>query len=182
MNPQIIAALISLLGPQLLGKLFGGGGAEERLRRQLEILFSPGALAERTNKIQAEWYRSPAYGAAQAGSIAAGRLAESEVGRAGAGVTSGIDVLRGGVAAGLGPAFLAKSNADAYTQSQTLAQQQAQGLAASLVGTPSPPNISREMLGASLNFIGPLLTSWLRRKWGWGDVSTGRTEAPDRWS
>ena len=110
MNPAVVAALISVLGPQLLGRLFGGGG-DARLRARIAMLLSPEAIGKRTEALQNEWYRSPAYG-----------------------------------------------------QSRTLASNQAQSEAGLLAGLGPAPSISREMLGSSLNFLGPLLTAYLKRK------------------
>jgi len=70
MNPAVVAALISVLGPQLLGRLFGGGG-DARLRARIAMLLSPEAIGKRTEALQNEWYRSPAYGQAQSASLAA---------------------------------------------------------------------------------------------------------------
>jgi hypothetical protein len=184
MPPQIIAALIGVLGPQLLGRLFGGGGNQDKLRQQVLELLSAESVNKQADANQAAWYRSPAYGAAQAASLAAGRMAETEVGRAGAGVTSGMDVLRGAASAGLGTATLGKFNADAYLQSRDLAQRQREASASALLGVGVSPDINREMLGASLNFLGPLLGSWLKKKYNWGDTtpSAGRSSPPDRWS
>lgn len=173
MAPAVLAALIGVIGPQLLGRLFGGGGNQDKLRERLARLFSPEALAARTNANQAEWYKSPAYGAAQASSLAAGRMAEASVTRAGAGVTSGMDVLQGAAAAGLGTATLGKFNADAYQQSRSLALQQAQGEAGGLLGAGVSPDTNREMLGASLGFLGPLLANWYKQRYGGVSGSRG---------
>lgn len=175
MPPQIVAALIGLLGPQLLGKLFGGGGGEAEMRSKIMELLSAESVGKRANALQGEWYKSPAYGAAQAASLAAGNMAQAEVGRAGAGVTSGMDVLRGAASAGLGTATLGQFNAQAYQQSRELAQRQAEASVQGLLGAGISPNINREMMGASLNFLGPLLGSWLRKKYGWGNVPTPTT-------
>lgn len=164
MNPFAIIA--GILGPQLLGKLFGGGGGQEDLRKQIMALLSPQALEGRTNAIQSAWYRSPAFGAAQEASLAAGRQAESAVSRAGAGVTSGMDVLRSAGAAGVGSGTLAGLNAAAYNQSRDIAQRQAETAAGANLSIGARPDISREMLGASLNFLGPLFASWLTKRMG----------------
>ena len=164
MPPLLLTALISILGPQLLGRLFGGGGGQEELRDQVQSILSPKAISRRTNALQADWYKSPAFGAAQEASLTAGRQAEQSVGRAGAGVTSGVDVLRGAAAAGLGSATLGQFNAQAYAQSRELAQRQAEAAASGVLGVGARPNIGREMFGASLNFLGPLLAEYLRNK------------------
>lgn len=161
MNPALFSALMMMLAPQLLGKLFGNNTSQERLRAKMASLFQPGNLAARANENQDAWYKSPAYGAAQASSLAAGRMAEAGVQRAGAGVTSGMDVLTAGAAAGLGTATLGKFNADAYTKSRELAQRQAEAEANALLGGGMPQDISREMAGLSVASLGPMLTQWL---------------------
>ena len=150
MNPALFSALMMMLAPQLLGKLFGNNTSQERLRAKMASLFQPGNLAARANENQDAWYKSPAYGAAQASSLAAGRMAEAGVQRAGAGATSGMDVLTAGAAAGLGTATLGKFNADAYTKSRELAQRQAEAEANALLGGGMPQDISREMAGLSV--------------------------------
>jgi hypothetical protein len=160
MNPALFSALMMMLAPQLLGRLFGHSTAQERLRERMRNLFTPGALAKRADENQEAWYKSPSYGAAQASSLAAGRMAEASVSRAGAGVTSGMDILQGAAASGLGTATLGKFNADAYTQSRELAQRQAEAELNALMGGGMPVDVSREMAGASINALGPLLAKY----------------------
>jgi len=75
-----------------------------------------------------------------------------------------MDILGSAAAAGLGSGTLAKLVSEAYGQSRTLASNQAQSEAGLLAGLGPAPSISREMLGSSLNFLGPLLTAYLKRK------------------
>jgi hypothetical protein len=166
-GPMLPITLLSLFGPQLLGRLFGGGGNEEVLRRRIAELLSPSAIGARTNALQNEWYKSPAYTNAQTTSLAAGNQAQAEVGRAGQGVTSGLDILKSGASVGVGPAILNQLAARQYEANQTLAQRGAEMDVNALMGIGPNPNFGRELFGSSLNFLGPLVGQYLKGRYGW---------------
>jgi len=176
LGPLALSTIIGVLGPQIFGRLFRGGG-ERELREAINRLFLPGNLSQITNEFQDQWYRSPAYGTAQTAAMAAGRQAEAAVGRAGAGVTSGTDILRGAAAAGLTSGTLSQINAAAYERSRQMALDRARALASGMLGVGPIPSISRQMFGASLGFLGPIYADWIRKKL---QLPAARTENSNR--
>lgn len=163
MNPAVLAALIGG-GLPFLGGLFQRGDPTGRLNALIAALMSPEAIAGRANQYQKAWYESPAFTHTQSAALSAGRQAEAAVGRAGAGVTSGMDVLRSGAAAGLGTGLISRASADAWLKNLDLAQNAAFAHAG---GIRPEPNYSHELFGAGLNFFGPIFTKWLSKKYGW---------------
>jgi hypothetical protein len=170
------SALGSLALP-LFGGLFNRGDQQRKLQAQIQALLSEGGISTRANDIMKYFYQSPAYSQVQGLAMGAGRQAESRAASIGAGmgVTSGMDVIRRGVSAGVGTGTLADLVSRRYDQSRSEALQGNTALANSLVGLGPPPNYSNELFGASLSFLGPLIAQWMKQKYGLGGSTAGPT-------
>lgn len=161
MNPMILASLLGL-APGLLSSIFGGD-PQKKLRQQLLQLMSPQHLAMLQNQFQQQAMASPAYSQAQ-GQIASGANATagnlaSSLGARGIG-TSGT----GALLSSLTPSIVGSQQAGLNTAVSQLAGNQAQnavqGQVGALQGT-SGPSQTRQLFGAGLDFLGPLLQQWL---------------------
>jgi hypothetical protein len=178
MNPMIISALLSM-APGLLSSIFGGD-PQKKLRQQLQQLLGPQHMAMLQNQFQQQAMASPAYSQAQ-GQIAAGANATqgqlaSSLGARGIG-TSGT----GAVLSSLTPSIVGSQQAGLNTAVSQMAGQQARGTIqdqiAALQGT-SGPSQTRQMFGAGLDFLGPLLQQWLSSKIPGAKAAGGGPSAP----
>jgi hypothetical protein len=138
-------------------------------------LLSPQSIGQRTNDLFSQYQQSPAAGANAVLASNAGNAAQMSAASsgAGAGITSGLDVLSRAAAAGVGGRTLAQINSDQYTKSR---QDAIQSILAGVQGMGSvgpSPNYAAQFGGAGLQFFGPLLAEYLRK----GKTAPGTTGA-----
>lgn len=180
-----VALLIAAI-PPLIGRLFKSGMSQADIQKYVIKLLSAQGISATANDIMKFFYQSPAYSQVQGLAMSAGRQAESRAASIGAGmgVTSGMDVIGRAVAAGVGSGTLANIVGQRSTLAQGEALQQNTALANALISGGPAPQYSREMLGSSLSFLGPLLSDWLREKYRIPRAprEPGRTAQPDPWS
>lgn len=162
MNPLLLSGLLSL-APGLLSGLFGGD-PQKKLRKQQMQLLSPQNLAQQTNTLYNQNLASPAYAQAQ-GTIAAGanqtandvagRLAQAGIGSSGTGA----------ILSSLTPSLVGSQLGQLRTTAYGSAQNQAQNLIKQqlevLQGT-SGPSQTRQLFGAGLDTLGPILMQYLQ--------------------
>ena len=170
---MILATLLGM-APGLLSSIFGGD-PQKKLREQLMQLLSPQHQALLQNQFQQQAMQSPAYSAAQGGIAAGanatqGQLANS-LGARGLGTTG-----TGAVLSSLTPSIVGGQMGQLNTGVSQMAHQQAQNTIqnqlAALQGT-SGPSQTRQMFGAGLDFLGPLVQMWLKQRMQPGLASGG---------
>lgn len=161
-----VAGLIAALAPGLISKLFGGN-PQEKLRRKVQELSSPGMLSKLTAQHYQALQGGPAFqqalGNIAAGANATGNSISSELGARGIG-TSGT----GAILSSLTPSIVGGQQAQLRSTTQGIAsqqaQQQVQQMISALMGTQGPSQ-TQQLLGSGLEAFGPLLQQWLRTRY-----------------
>jgi hypothetical protein len=161
-----LSALLSF-APGLLSKLFGGDPRKKYMAEIQKLLASRGA---RTASLYQQVQGSPAFSQAQ-GTIAAGanqasgNLASSLAAR-GIGTTG-----TGAVLSSLLPSLVGSQQAGlrtaAYQTAGSQADQDIQAQLAALAGSQGPSQ-STNLFAGGLSAFGPLLSQWLKMKYGGG--------------
>ena len=174
MNPLLIASLLSA-APGLLSSLFGGGGSQEKLRKQLLQLYSPENLGRQTNLLYNQALGSPAFAQGQAGIAAGANQSAADVARnlgaSGIGM-SGTGAIIPALKSSLIGQGLGNLRTSAYQGAQNQAQNMIQQRAGALTGTAGPSQ-SQQLFGGGLEALLPLLMQYLQKSQGGGGSFAG---------
>lgn len=145
------------------GSLFGGRGRSNQYRNLMNM-WSPKAILGDANQLYGGMVQSPMFSAAQQDILGAGRRAEQSISRAGAGVTSGMDLLQQAAGAGVTGTGLSQLHSGLFRDALAAAQQSASqrmGLGASMLNQPTS---FERTFGSLLGAAGPLLQQWMMMK------------------